>query len=109
MERPGGLVQRSHGLLGHSGGLLLDSQRLLIACHVVLTSDVRVTRRDASRAVRIRVDCACLSVLVECRAASGRNMPRVDVLTLLVWLSRARRIPSRERRIAQRKRQSYPC
>jgi hypothetical protein len=109
MERSGGLMQRSHGLLGHSGGLLLNSQGLLVARHVVLTPDVRVTRRDASRAVRVRVVGARNSALVECRTGSGCSMSRVYVFTLLIWLSRARRVPSRERRIAQRKRQSHPC
>ena len=100
MERPGGLVQRSHGgLLGHSGGLLLNSEGLLVARNVVLTPDVRVARRDASRAVRIRVVGPSNSVLVECRATGGCSMPRVYVLTLLVRLPRTRWVASGERRI----------
>ncbi len=71
MERPGGLVQRSHGLLGHSAGLLLDSQGLLVARNVVLAHDVRIARRRATLAIRIRVDGARFPVRrVKCRTGS---------------------------------------
>jgi len=58
------------GPLRHSGGLLLDSEGLLVARDVVLTHDVRIARRDATPAVRIRVNGSCFPVLVECRAGS---------------------------------------
>jgi hypothetical protein len=64
---------------------------------------MRIARGEPSRAIRIRVDGARFPVLVECRAACRRSMARVYVLTLLIWLSCARWVPSGERRIAQRK------
>jgi len=79
----------------------------LVARHVVLAPDAIMARgtqgRDPSRAIRIRVDAARYPVLVECRAACRRRMAWVYVLTLLIWLSCARWVPSGERRIVQRK------
>jgi len=64
-----GLMERPHGLL--HGRLVRDSEGLLVARHVILAHDVRIARRRATLAIRIRVDGARFPVRrVKCRTGS---------------------------------------
>jgi hypothetical protein len=73
--------------------LLRDSSGLLETRNVVLGHDVVMASstqgRDASLAIRIRVDGARNAAVVKCGAACRRRIPRMHPgnLTGLVWLA----------------------
>ena len=75
-----------------AGGLLIDPVLLLKTGNVVLGHNMRVAaRRNATLAARVRVDSACNSGCVKCRAARKRRITgrchRSRILARLIWLS----------------------
>jgi len=74
-----------------ASGLLIDPVLLLKTGNVVLRHDVHVAaRRNATLAARVRVDSACNSGCVKCRAVRKRRITgrchRSRILARLIWL-----------------------